>query len=238
LYCAYDVQSILTTTRCEEPLQAGKTILALLLKEYIEKKEQRACVTYISSWNQVDVEKAGRWYDWIAGSDYEWPPKPGSQPVLIIDETQMSYWDLEFWNTFVKGITTDQNQRVILFASYGSPVVSPGSTPIVIPTFRQISLRPIDHGDRLPSAGLLLTWNEYMGLNIITEERFDQILIDAIYRISGGHVGAIRDLVDVRSRNSVGFISIYPFPYSRTPLGIQGLSYMEGNKLYQWEIHV
>jgi hypothetical protein len=182
---------------------SGKTTLALLLKKNIEDTEQRDCVTYISSWDRREVTDTG----WLAGPGHDW--KSESRSVLIIDEAQMSYWDFQFWNTFVKGITTDQTDRVILLASYANPAVAPGANPVIIPLFRQITLRPIDHDDGLPSAGLLLTRSEYTGLRIVTDERFDQSLIDGIFHISGGHVGAIRDLVEVISRNSVGFLSIY-----------------------------
>ena len=72
--------------------------------------------------------------------------------VLIVDEAQLTYSDgVGLWNTVFKPISAHPKRyknRIVIFASYGSPTGAPTKgTPMVVPPYQQVSLRPIDHAN-------------------------------------------------------------------------------------------
>ena len=129
--------------------------------------------------------------------------------VIIVDEAQLTYGDGAFWNNCLKGITNLSLDRVILFASYGSPKrrISVDGTPRV-PDYRRISLRPVDHGDGIAEAGLFLLEDEFTDMikRPHPTHRFEKEFLDYVFRVTAGHAGAVDDLLrtvladDVRPR--------------------------------------
>lgn len=121
--------------------------------------------------------------------------------IIIFDEAQSTYWDHELWNEFFKSFTWASNQRVVLFASYGSPkgLISLETTSMVIPALQLITLRPVDHGDGVPSAGLFLTDDEYEALirRRYDWTRFTPDFFKFVQDATAGHVGAVINLIDI-----------------------------------------
>jgi hypothetical protein len=87
-----------------------------------------------------------------------------SKSVLIVDEAQTSYWDLDFWLGFVKPISSLSSDCVIAFAGYGGSagrsLVEDPQTPFWV---QGVSLVALDHGDNF-GVGLLLTELEFSAL--------------------------------------------------------------------------
>ena len=129
--------------------------------------------------------------------------------VFIFDEAQRSYRDEKLWHIFFKSIHDFKNCRVIIFASYGSPtsLFTDGGTPIPIINAKKITLRAIEHDDKLPAAGLLFTRTE---LDDLVKRysppplAFHQSFFDDLFHLTQGHVGAITDFIKVILAHDVG----------------------------------
>jgi hypothetical protein len=115
----------------------------------------------------------------------------------------MTYSDISFWS-FLKDIGPGFPERFILFARYGSSTTPTGTTPAYhIPAANQVTLQPIDHGDGLEPVGLLLTEEEYRGWSLVADSKFAPDLVDGIFELSGGHVGAANDIYEAVTRSPV-----------------------------------
>jgi hypothetical protein len=126
--------------------------------------------------------------------------------VIMIDEAQLSYGDSAFWNNYLKGISDRSVDRVILFASYGSPnqrIFVEGTT--WIPDPNRISLRPVDHRDGIAEAGLFLLEDEFTEMvgKLYPASRFEKEFLDYVFRVTAGHAGAAGDLLQVVSADDV-----------------------------------
>lgn len=97
--------------------------------------------------------------------------------------------------------------RVILFTSYGSPngVVSVEGTPMIVSECKQVSLRPVNHKDGIPQAGLLLMKDEFddMVERLHPENRFEADFLEYVFHVTAGHTGAVSDLLQVASAHEV-----------------------------------
>ncbi|KAG8810124.1 hypothetical protein FRC17_003081 [Serendipita sp. 399] len=171
---------------------SGKSTLAQLLEQHIRLKEPSTHPILIDNWPENRsswVSKLTEMFD------------PSGPNTIIIDEGQLTYWDTSFWNSFLKMITPESTNRVILFASYGSPHnrVSVFGTTAFVPDVNRVSLRPIDHGDNVAQAGLLLLPDEFHDLveRRCPKRHFKEDFIDYIYGFTAGHVGATRDLLTI-----------------------------------------
>jgi hypothetical protein len=120
--------------------------------------------------------------------------KPDGPIVFIIDEAQLTYQDTGFWNSILKAITPETPDRVILFASYGSPSgrTSMEGTPMVVEDHCHVSLQPVDHGDGIPPAGLFLMPDEFADMvgRSFPTERFEAAFLCYVFRVTAGHTGA------------------------------------------------
>lgn len=171
---------------------SGKSTLAQLLKSHICTKEPAVDPILIDSWPLAIPS---------------WPEKltdkykPDGPNVIIIDEAQLTYWDTGFWNSFLKMIIPENLDRVILFASYGSPSgrISVEGTPMVVEDHCRVSLQPVDHGDGIPPAGLLLMPDEFADMvgRSFPTERFEADFLRYVFRVTAGHTGAVRDLLRI-----------------------------------------
>jgi hypothetical protein len=120
---------------------------------------------------------------------------------LLFDEGQDTYKDEHLWNTFFKQVHDGyDNYFAILFCSYGSPSARPlidqRGTPPVLSSAARVSL-----WHEKNSIGLLLDPTEF---NEVVEgyanklERkltLDPKLKDHFYDLTGGHVGAVIQLL-------------------------------------------
>lgn len=160
----------------------------------------------IPSWQKADdlpwdtrLSKAGNYKD--------------PNTVIIIDDAQLTYWDVAFWNQFLKtivGAMPPSTFRVILFAAYGSPegraTLGPEGSPTWIPAHCRIGLRPVVlDEDPITPAGLLLTFEEFADMvkKICPEELFKQDFLDYMFCATAGQAGAVADLLRIVTAHDV-----------------------------------
>jgi hypothetical protein len=144
--------------------------------------------------------------DWVSrlGNQY----KPEAPNTIIIDEAQLTYWDGPFWNSYIKSLDGESDDRIILFASYGSPtrdVSKDLASNIAVMDRARVSLRPVDHGDGIPPAGLFLLKDEFEAMieKLFPAAYFKAEFLDYVFRITAGHTGAVKDLLQVIQANDV-----------------------------------
>jgi hypothetical protein len=95
-------------------------------------------------------------------------PNPTAETYLLFDEGQDTYWDVSFWNVFLKGYASFDNYRVILFCSYGSSGMQPlnyriGAPLHLNPVEARVSLVPNSEANghlRFGAMGLLFSRTE------------------------------------------------------------------------------
>jgi len=164
-------------------------------------------IIYISGWDLPTVQTAGGWRAYLEQVE-GWVQ--GEKTVFIFDDAQMTYQDSGLWSIFFKNISSYDDRFAIAFASYGSPtsrLVLKGTLFCVDDTQR-VALRPIDHGDGLGAVGLLFSQDEFNDLVRIKfshKYSFDQSFFNAIFEVTGGHVGAIHGFVMTVSAHDVRF---------------------------------
>ncbi|KAG8822700.1 hypothetical protein FRC17_009488 [Serendipita sp. 399] len=177
---------------------SGKTTLLNLLHHAILERRPTARVFVINGWLKGD--EASVEYRWLKRID-EWDGYRESDYYLI-DEGQTSYWDQDLWKDFKDAF---QNQsfadrpHVVLFCSYNEELrVLHGYIPLEFGDGKLALARrtqpPDSMQDRTP-VGLLLDWDEYLGvLNRFEEKRFllDDDLKKFIFDFTAGHVGAVK----------------------------------------------
>ena len=123
------------------------------------------------------------------------------QMVFIFDEAQLSKWDGDLWHNFFKSMFSFPKRRAIAFTSYGSPYshITIAGTLIFIADAQRVSLRPIQCDNDTASVGLLFTRTEFDDL--VTKQyprnRLDSSFLDNIFDLTGGHVGAFLDFIDI-----------------------------------------
>jgi hypothetical protein len=170
-----------------------------LLANHIATQEPTVNLVLISKW----PKDGPNWNEKLIEKGF----KNDGPNIIIIDEAQLTYWDIGFWNSFLKQIIPISSNRVILFASYGSPTgtVTEDGTPMIIPDHSRVDLRPIDHGDGITPAGLFLTTDEFADVvgKRDPKQRFEKEFLDYVFRVTAGHVGAVTDLLWIVSAHDV-----------------------------------
>jgi hypothetical protein len=167
--------------------------------EHIRHKEPEAQPIVIDHWSH-DTEVG-----WASRLTPQYDPSPEARNIIIIDEAQSTYWDFGFWNSFLKSLYITSPNRVILFASYGSPHrrMSVEGTPFQIPDEQRVSLRPVDHRDEIPPVGLFLMREEFNDMVKKSATRFKADFLDYVFHITAGHTGAVKDLLRVVEADGV-----------------------------------
>jgi hypothetical protein len=188
---------------------SGKSSLALLLRKHIALNHPEKEVRFLASYrDEPDQKPIISWQEWLEGEDWKSPPNG----VLILDEAQLSYWDRAFWLTFIKSINASTPYMVILFASYGSASrnLLNESTPLFVEEGQHVGLA---RGPTEASVGLLLTREEMEGVvrKSFPNHHFDVSLLDYVYSLTSGHVGACYDALRVVQKDQVS-------PYSSADL--------------------
>jgi hypothetical protein len=135
--------------------------------------------------------------------------KKNDKNSIIIDEAQLSYWNDSFYNGFLKNINSSTPDRIILFTSYGNPdnSVPVRGTNMWVPDRWRVSLRRVDHQDKIDPVGLLLTKEEFddMVNKLLTTHQFSQELLDYIFNTIVGYAGAVEDLLRIVAHHDVSF---------------------------------
>lgn len=122
----------------------GKTTLSKLIAAHMKTENPTTRVVWLDSW--IPQVTQG---DWCTYLRQRWKVVPDDGSILVLDDAQVSYWDVGLWN-FLRAICTrEYNNRAIAFTSRGSPTSISTITPItmVIPSVQKVTLRPIDHHD-------------------------------------------------------------------------------------------
>jgi hypothetical protein len=181
-------------------------MLSMLLCQHIIEKEPQTRVVWIDTW----VRDRYIGLTWDSYLEQTTGVKAGDGSILIFDEAQATYWDTGLWSTFFKGILgSEVNNRAVVFTSRGSPTTDPLTqlpTPIFIPAYRQVTLRPIDHDDETQPAGLFLTkpeFDDFVALLFRDRHKFDVTFYNWVYNVTSGHAGASKDLIEIASAQEV-----------------------------------
>lgn len=188
---------------------SGKTSLALLLSKYIAEKypDKKTCLV---PRYRDEPDKIMNWREWLEKQGWEFLPNG----VLIVDEAQLSYWDDSFWLLFIKAINENTPYMVILFASYGSASrnLLDKSTPLFVEEAQIVGL---SRGPTEASVGLLLTREEMEGVvkKSFPHHLFDDSLLEDIYSLTSGHVGACYDALQVIRKHKVSLYSSADLEY-------------------------
>jgi len=132
-------------------------------------------------------------------------PNQGNFTFLLFDEGQATYKDEHLWNTFFKRVHDGLlHYHAVLFCCYGSPSASPldykrGTAPLL----RSVARVSLWHEKQ--SIGLLLNrteFNEVVAGYTNRPERkllLDSELQNYFYGLTGGHVGAVVELLHLVS---------------------------------------
>ena len=183
-------------------------MLSLILAQHISQQKPAVHVIHIGGWNPSVVRTAGGWRAYLVRVQ-GWVP--GEKTVLIFDRARETYQDFDLWSEFFKNLPAYDDQFVIAFASYGSPTsrLNMQGNLFCVSDSQRVTLRPIDHGDGLGAVGLLFSRTEFDDLVRIKfaspENYFDPSFFKAVFKITGGHVGAIHDFVNIVSTHDVRF---------------------------------
>lgn len=121
--------------------------------------------------------------------------------MFIFDDAHLTYWDEQLWRDFFRMLRDYKNLRAIAFASYGSPAqrIILGGTQIDLIEMQRVTLKSIPYNDHIPPVGLLLSAEEMADFASVLypqpEYYFDSSFFNALFALTGGHVGATRDFV-------------------------------------------
>ena len=190
---------------------SGKSSLAGLLCHHIRQQEPVTNIIWIQGWQRTVIEAQGGWQCYFQKKK-GWVK--GDNTVFVFDEGQMSYCDGDLWNNFFKtirptAIPGDENFRAIIFASYGSPTTrfTIEGTPMALNDVQRVTLRSIQHNDKLPPIGLFFTQAEFSDLVTkqypSSEHSFHASFFDNVYDLTQGHIGAAMDFITVVLAHSV-----------------------------------
>jgi hypothetical protein len=129
--------------------------------------------------------------------------------VFIFDDAELTYWDEPLWRDFFRMLRDYKNLRAIAFANYGSPArrIFLGGTQIDLTQIQRVTLKPIPHKDYIPPVGLLLSAEEMADFASVLYPQpgysFHSSFFNTLFALTGGHVGATRDFVNVITTHHV-----------------------------------
>ncbi|PLN74690.1 hypothetical protein BDW42DRAFT_181882 [Aspergillus taichungensis] len=195
---------------------SGKTVLASLLHGALEKQGRLAY--YLNGWetNLKDLMKFSS-DPWVAFHTFllqEFPSftissTPGKASVLIVDEAQMSYGDMIFWNRIIKEHMDGSagfELQICLFCSYGSPRTAIerqdyGPTPRNFEQSQRVTLTP-QSGVDSPQLGLYYTESEFNDviIRMIRNKFTEPFTLDDdakcyLYLLTSGQPGALESIM-------------------------------------------
>ena len=145
------LELFLTNSQVRGTPGSGKTSLAELLCQHIRQQEPATKTIWIQGWSPGK----GGWLRYFETQGWV----QGAYTVFIFDEAQFTYVDGELWNRFFKSISKYPNVRAIIFTSFGSPSsrITIAGTSMQLTDRQRVTLRAVQHDDKLPPVGLLFT---------------------------------------------------------------------------------
>jgi len=185
---------------------SGKSTLADLLEQYIKDHEPRTKVIIIRRYPS-GAQLMGGWMSYLKKKGWVL----NNKTVLVFDEAQVSYHDMELWH-IIKSVEDYPQRRIILFVSYGSAKskLAISGALVVIPDAQRVTLTAVDHDDDLPSAGLLFSRAEINELVLIkyppSHFSFEPAFFDTLFDVCDGHIGAFCDFISVICTQTVSFL--------------------------------
>jgi hypothetical protein len=117
---------------------------------------------------------------------------------FLLDEGQLTYPNVDLWNSWFKGLKDGECYRVVIFCSYGSSSARAlnysNGTPDKLPPERRIQLWPSAE----TGVGLLLTREEF---DLMVKSRVPRIhltdeLCDVLFSWTAGYAGIVDHFID------------------------------------------
>ena len=213
---------------------SGKTTLLHLLWAYILTKDPNAAVIPIFDWNiDKQIDGFARLRRNIPGF-----PTPTKKTYLLFDNGEGTYLDASLWDYFFKRHKDFDNYRTIIFCSYGSAKSQPlrynPGTPVNLESVARVTLVCDDKSeDEFGKVELLLSPDEFKEIIRRRKLAVADDLQDRIFSWTGGHVGAVIDILEIISRqvsflnSSDSLLEFFLFGKARAQrdeLGLQGKS--------------
>ena len=194
---------------------SGKSVLGQLVHQYFTDNYPSRKVVQVRTWMpNLKPAASDRWLQDSTGVKAQdlWMQK---DMVVIIDDAQATYGDATFWTT-VKDFGGKDGPLMLFLASRGSPTGSPAEcfqvTPPVFAENQRISLEWA--GDEFdPPVGMKLLKEEARDVakRWMKEDqnkyRLEPDLVDFLFDLSGGHVGAFDGLLEVIPDSNVRYNS-------------------------------
>jgi hypothetical protein len=220
---------------------SGKTTLAQLLAQHIEQQDPAVNVI---GWPLEEVAKMGGWRRYLEKKG--WIER--ERTVFIFDDAQLSYDDWDFWIGFLKSMHDFNDRRAIAFVSFGSPTshIEIKGTTITMVASQRVTLRPIIHDDGLPSVGLFFSQEEFDDLVSKhfppKQHFFDSSFFHAVFLVTGGHIGAIHDFIQIITDHDVGphlrgqSSDLIPHPSHIGSSNIPLVNVTPGTHLWRWSV--
>lgn len=193
---------------------SGKTTLSQLLHDRLT--EQGKLAFLLTGWNPLENFKTSstRTDAWSALHNMLTKEFPGhsvsdylGKSVLLVDEAQMSYGDMLFWNGIIKEHSDGITQfgiRICLFCSYGSPrtgVEDVHFTPHSFFPAQRVTMTPQPDGQS-PQIGLFYTESEFNdALSRMVQHAFiETITLDDeakryLFMLTNGHPGGLQSVM-------------------------------------------
>ncbi|KAI9768896.1 MAG: hypothetical protein M1839_003850 [Geoglossum umbratile] len=187
---------------------SGKSILSLLLKEYVKEKTPNLLVLRTSWHRMIDLNlpKNTEYYELLneafkAHRREDWR---NLQALIIIDEAQATYAYSSLGADLIKITTPGSDLKIALFASYGSPRDTPFdisdaaiAAPMNLNPNQRISIR---RSSRNPDLGLFFSYTEFEdvvarvcefharpGASLLSPET-----VEYIWEITNGHPAGVQ----------------------------------------------
>jgi len=183
---------------------SGKTTLLRLLHQVIREDRPNARVFVVDGWPSSVLESLNGWDRWPKMVQ-NWDGYQ-KDDFYLIDKGHTSYWDQDLWKDFkdkFQSTSIMDAPYAVLFCSYSEDLrkihsFTPPSLKRATLTLARIT-RPPDGAEDMTPVGLLLDWEEYLGvLDCFTDKRLllDDELKIFIFEFTAGHVGAVKAMFE------------------------------------------
>ncbi|KAL4883866.1 hypothetical protein BJY04DRAFT_183395 [Aspergillus karnatakaensis] len=186
---------------------SGKTFLSELLRNFY--LERNRTVFLLKSWDRMDLHgdawdelalRLERTYPGYSYKDFFAP-----QTVIIIDEAQRSYDDIDFWNIVIRKRLASEGHdiKICLFSRYGSPftgVEELFNNPAKFGAYSHVGLTALPTEYSI-GIGLFYTTDEFEEVvSLLSSRHAEKFRLDSearkyLYELTDGHPAGVAALV-------------------------------------------